>query len=173
MNMQDISKLMGTVLEGLEERLKIWNLLSDTQKEAELQGWLDPRQPDPVRICEFLWRVVTPMVDWSCLKEMCASPEWEMYMESVYSSMPLDDTCRYKRIMEEAEKGGDGSTHEEVIYDMRAFLDSQCLWDPEWDALEDGRRDKLLAPCYHRLIAELDEVEEHHRQAGTLTDTIG
>lgn len=173
MNMQEISKLMGSLVEGLEERLRIFNLLSDRQKEEELRGWICGDQPDLLKLCEFLLRTITPLLEWNTLHDMLASPQWEAYNESIQSNMAVNDPGRYARCMKAAEQGMDGSTHQEVLTDQLEFLDSITLWDPQYDFLEDTWGNKLLASSYHSLVKQLDDMQEHHSRMGTLDDMVG
>lgn len=84
------------------------------------------------------------------------------------SDMWIEDAERAERCMEAARDGAEGSTHYEVIQDMRSIFS---------DFLRYGGKRNPFSAGYDRLeaavSAHFDELEAWHEKNGTLHEQIG
>lgn len=91
------------------------------------------------------------------LDEMLHSYDYNCWNSDHRNNMWLHDEDRADRMADWAEDGGDGSTHDEAIQDMRDYLKDADL--PEY--------------IKEKISVEIDSVEEWHEQNGSLNDIIG
>ena len=92
------------------------------------------------------------------LNAMIRSREFEGWQsDKLGNFLCIEDPDRFNRIQEEAENGGDGSTHYETIMDWNEFLDSQKLPCKVADRISNE-----IATCYN-----------WHESKGSLHSVIG
>ncbi len=99
-------------------------------------------------------RLYKPTID-----DMLNSREFYSFIgDRLGNDLFISDPDRADRLAEYAEDGCDGSTHDEVIEDWRAFLDDACT---------------LPERCKDHLRKQIDDVEEWHNKNGSLFEVIG
>lgn len=89
---------------------------------------------------------------------------WQNNQFGCSSDMWIEDPDRAERCYDASEYGGDGSTHAEVISDMREMAEIYIRDKRKW-----GGTYRLQ----YAIGAYLDTLELWHEQNGTLHDEIG
>jgi len=92
-----------------------------------------------------------------CLNDLVNSKEFASWQEANSNDLFFSAPERAERIYEAAEYGADGSTHEEIIQDMR-----ECLASLELSEKVDAA-----------ISQELDDVYDWHLNNGSLDAEIG
>lgn len=95
------------------------------------------------------------------LSDFLSTDYWNAWRHDNYSSLGFNDPDRAERVWNAAEHGADGSTHGEVIDDMRKAI-NDAYSD---NFLGQGARDAILD--------EIDAVEEWHIENGSIDRELG
>ena len=102
-----------------------------------------------------------PKHNWSSLREMTSSMEYEQFREQLYLELQLLEPERADRIKACAKDGAEGSTHGEILLVQASFL--RMMYEER----------KLTIGCYYQLLGEVDDMTQWHIDNGSLDEIVG